>query len=34
MKDRRLCVVYDDSFYNKLGVNNIAKNAFFNVVFF
>lgn len=34
MKDRRLRVVYDDSFYNKLGVNNIAKNAFCNVVCF
>ncbi|PHM72133.1 TauD/TfdA family dioxygenase [Xenorhabdus kozodoii] len=34
MKGRRLCVVYDDSFYNKLGGNNIAKNSFYNVVCF
>ncbi|WFQ78468.1 MULTISPECIES: hypothetical protein [Xenorhabdus] len=34
MKGRRLCVVHDDSFYKKLGGNNIAKNSFYNVVCF
>ncbi|AYA42120.1 TauD/TfdA family dioxygenase [Xenorhabdus nematophila] len=34
MKSRNLLVVYDDSFYNGLGGNNIAKNSFGNVIDF